>query len=915
MKKRPFKILIVIMALGVFQLGFLNFKLTPSGKIISIHYENIPRISKTVHLIKTQYYDPRRIKAMDMLKEGFYELAKAIPEVLPRFRAGHLEFYLGPQKIDVPLTEIKELDDIFPAVSQAFEFLAKNYKGDTKLEDMEYAFIGGMLSVLDPHSNVLPPKAYEEFRQTTQGEYGGLGIVIAIKDRELTIVAPIEDTPAFRAGLKPDDKILQIDDQSTTNMSLTEAVDLMRGRPGTQVTLKINSKNLGTRDVRITREKIIIRSVVSKLITKNNKHFGVLRVKGFQEDTYEGVIKELKNLKKQAGGNLAGLVLDLRNNPGGLLDQAILLADKFLKTGDIVYTVGADNNDEEIAVARDQKSDILVPMIVLINQGSASASEIVAGALKNNDRALVMGQRSFGKGSVQSLFNLVSGSSLKLTVAQYLTPGRQSIQALGIVPDIHLYPSLIHKEFYDLIEDLDFGEEKLEAHLDSSTRSKPSTSLYHLTYLDEETDPTQTENSYVSKIKEDDFGLQLAVKILETAADRSAKKMLSRLKPLLLREASEQDALIVQALAKRGIDWTAGQKTNSPKLVIRHEFLDDKGRALPGPLKAGTNAILRVSVKNIGNQAVHRVITTIESLNPLLNHREFVIGKLAPGAERSADVKIEIPAEIIGFSETIRFKTFTEKTTDRPQTQYAATRFIEKEQPQFAYTYRIDDGRSPDTKGNKNGIPEPGERVNLEVSLKNLGPGESRNTIINIKNTEGRFVFLKKARERLGVLRPNQTATRPLTFNIKESFDKPEFAIDFFAIDDDTKASINDTLTFKLTQPLAGTPPSGKLQVAPTITISENTRQVADKVYLEGTVSHPEALKDVAIFVKGRKRVYINLENGAVVTKKNFKAVLPLEEGINPIVIQARGRRDLQSQKSLSIVYTQPDSVTTAKTE
>lgn len=903
---KTFLLTAIVVLSFVFQTAFFNFGSTPQDQPKPVNLENIKRISRSTYLVQHEYYDSARINPLQMLKEGFYELAKEIPEVLPKFEGNTLKFYLGNKSIDIDVSNIQKLYDIFPPISEAFDFLKQNYKGESKFEDMEYAFIGGMLAVLDPHSNILPPKVYEEFKTQTQGEYGGLGIVIGIKDRELTVISPIEDTPAAIAGILADDKIMQIDGQSTTNMGLNEAVDLMRGPPKTKVTLHIKSKNRDPRDVILTREIIVIKSVVSHLIKKGDKNFGVLRLKGFQEDTFADIVTAMDSLNAKSGGKLDGLIMDLRNNPGGLLDQAILIADKFLESGDIVYTVGADNVDEEVAIAKKQSSDTIYPMVVLINEGSASASEIVAGALRNNDRAIVLGRQSFGKGSVQSLFSLRDGSSLKLTVAQYLTPGRESIQAVGINPHVHVFASAINDKFYDLLEDIDYGEEKLDAHLNNPELIKKSLPDYTLTYLNEEDPEKEPESNYTSKIKEDDFLVQLGLKVLDKFEGDSAKANIARIKSVIDAESEAQDKLIIAAMAKRKIDWTTSQKTTQPKLTTTYEFLDANNKKLDS-VQAGTELKIRYTITNTGTEVLNRVITDIDSLNPLINHKEFVFGKIAPGETKSQDATVKVPAEIISFTEDVRFETYTEKTRDQPISQVVKTIFTENQQPQLAFSYKIIDGGTAETQGNSNGIPEAGEKINLEFSIKNLGPGVSKNTMINIKNTEGKFVFLKKARGELGELQIDQSKSETLSFEVKPEFDKSEFTIDFFAIDDDTKANISDTLKFKISpDQKTATPQPEVFQIAPKIIISENIL-TNNTVTLAGVASSPTRLKDIAIFVKGRKMVYINLENGESTLQKDFKVDLPLEDGINPIIVQARNERDINSQKTLTVVYRKDD--------
>lgn len=879
------------------QMAFFNFG-TPQTPELNLN--NVKRISRACYLIQHEYYDESRIKSREMLEEGFFELAKEVPEILPKFNGNKLTFKLASKQQDIDISGVKEFYDILYPVSQAFDFIRANYKGEIKSEDMEYAFIGGMLSKLDPHSVMLPPKAYEEFKTQTSGQYGGLGIVIGEKESELTVIAPIEDTPAFRAGIQADDKILQIGDQATANMTLSEAVDLMRGPAGTKITLKIKSKTFEPRDVVLTREIISIVSVQSKLLDQDGKKIGVLRVKGFQEDTYSDMVKNLAKLQAESHGKLHALVLDMRNNPGGLLDQAILIADRFLSAGDIVYTETAGELEEEVEVAKRQAEDVLLPMIVLINEGSASASEIVAGALKNNDRAIVLGKKSFGKGSVQSLFSLRDGSSLKLTVAQYLTPGRVSIQAEGILPDIHLYPSVVSEEFLDLREDSDFSEKKLDAHLENVKRLKNAAALYDMTFLKKDVNPV--ESQYTTKIREaDDYQLMLSAKLLAAADTADKKSMLKKFQPILEKAADEQDALISAALKAQGVDWTDGRSNTEPKLDFRYQFLDEGGHVVQA-LPASSKAKLKVFVRNRGESPVHRVIGEIESFNPLVNAKELIFGKIGPGQEVSNEFQIKVPAEIINFKEEVTLNVYTAEAGETPIKTMIATQFLEKTSPNLAYSYRLFDGGRDGTTGNANGVPERGEKVALEVTVKNLGPGASEKTIVNLQNTQGDHVFLSKGRATLGELKTGQEAKADLSFHVRESFDKEDFSIKLSALDDQTKTSISDTLKFSAKKTPVNDPVFGQLQVTPRIEISAATTQIKDKYKIVATVMDETKLKDIAIFVKGKKLYYDNLLDASV-KNKVIDVDVPLVDGLNSIVIQARGGRDLINQKNLSVVY------------
>jgi carboxyl-terminal processing protease len=310
----------------------------------------------------------------------------------------------------------------------------KNYVDPVSTKQLVEGAINGMLTSLDPHSAYLTPDLYRELQVDTQGSFGGLGIEITVKNGILTVVSPIEDTPAFRAGIKPGDQILKIDGEFTKDMSLVEAVKKMRGPKGTKITLTLRREGLPELfDVSVAREIIQIQSVKSKPLEKG---YGYVRVTQFQERTDEDLEKAVEKMRKENGGTMEGLVLDLRNNPGGLLTQAVRVSDLFVDSGLIVYTDGRLESQKQRYYAHKRKDRVECPMVVLVNGGSASAAEIVAGALQDHRRALVLGTQTFGKGSVQTILPLGDNSALRLTTARYYTPRGRSIQATGITPDI-----------------------------------------------------------------------------------------------------------------------------------------------------------------------------------------------------------------------------------------------------------------------------------------------------------------------------------------------------------------------------------------------------------------------------------------------------------------------------------------------
>jgi carboxyl-terminal processing protease len=310
--------------------------------------------------------------------------------------------------------------------------IKKNYVDDVKTKDLLTGAIKGMLAALDPHSAYMTPEAFKDFQVETKGEFGGLGIQIGIKDGILTVIAPIEDTPAFKAGLKSGDRILKIAGESTKNMAIHDAVTKMRGPKGKPITLSIHREGwTQPKDINIVRDIIKIKSVKSKMLKDD---IGYVKLTQFQEMSAEDLSKALKALKEKG---MKSIILDLRNDPGGLLNIAVDVAGQFLPAKKlVVYIKGRSGDKIEYMTDGNMPAYTDLPMVVLVNQGSASASEIVAGALKDWNRAVLIGVQTFGKGSVQTLIPLSDGSGLRLTTAKYYTPNGISIQNVGITPDI-----------------------------------------------------------------------------------------------------------------------------------------------------------------------------------------------------------------------------------------------------------------------------------------------------------------------------------------------------------------------------------------------------------------------------------------------------------------------------------------------
>lgn len=347
-----------------------------------------------------------------------------------------------------------------------FDRIRADYVEVPDEEKLVEAAVNGMLSSLDPHSSYMSPKRFTEMRQQTRGEFGGLGIEVTMSEGVIKVVTPIDDTPAAKAGLLANDLITHLDGERVRGMTLNQAVEKMRGKVNTPLTVTVVRKGRKAPfDVKIVRDIIRVKSV--KFSKEGD--IGYVRITTFSEQTQDGLDKAMKKLKAEIGKELKGYIVDLRNNPGGLLDQAISVSDTFLERGEIVSTRGRNASETQRFSAREGDLADGKPIIVLINGGSASASEIVAGALHDHKRATILGTRSFGKGSVQSIIPLNGQGAIRLTTARYYTPAGTSIQAKGIVPDVVIEQEL-PEDLKKLVKNRQTGEASLRGHLENEKR-------------------------------------------------------------------------------------------------------------------------------------------------------------------------------------------------------------------------------------------------------------------------------------------------------------------------------------------------------------------------------------------------------------------------------------------------------------
>jgi carboxyl-terminal processing protease len=721
-------------------------------------------LTKVIEEISNNYIDPGRIKPQEMYLASLDYLSKSVAEIMaqPDKDKKQVTLYVDSYKKTFSVEKISNTYELKQAMKEVFSFLAASLPKGTDLREIEYNAINGLLSTLDPHTVLLKPDLSEDMRTSTQGTFGGLGIQIGIQDGGLTVIAPMDGTPAARAGIKAQDKIVKINDESTVNMDTDEAVERLRGAPGTDVTITIARKSwTSPKDFTLTRAEIKIESVTARALSDN---VGYVRIKNFQANTTDDMMRALSDFKRK--GVTKGLILDLRNNPGGLLDQAVKVSDAYLKRGNIVATVGVveGRSAREARDASDDGNEWTAPVVVLLSSGSASASEIVAGALKNNDRAVIVGEQSFGKGSVQVLREFPDHSSLKLTIAQYLTPGDISIQGVGVTPDVQLLPSSVTKERITYFtSDSSTKEADLDAHLTSAYTAapqEPEVKLHYFFDIDAEEKKRKAVEGESNPFVEDPE-IVFARLYLNNASGKTRKDLVSSGKSFFEKYASEQEALISGALGGLSIDWSDAQSISTPGASTA-DFSIDKGTSLT----AGDEIKLNLSVKNTGSRPLYRVRAESKSDNPFFNELEFFLGKVNAGETRSFSIPIKLPKDAVGRTDDVTLSLF-EAGGSAPAPITKSVQIKGLDRPVFSYGYRIVD----DEGGNGDGLLQVGETVKFVLTVKNTGKGKSYETLAALKSYAGKSILLKDGRTNVDNLLPGDQKSAVFSFDVRA---KPE---------------------------------------------------------------------------------------------------------------------------------------------
>lgn len=783
--------------------------------------KKMPLIYAVMGKVRTRYVNPKRVNPKKMLLRALNNIQRNIPEVIVREKNSSIvEIQVDRSKRNFDISAVESPWDLTAKMEKIFTFIEANLRPETERRNVEYAAVEGILETLDPHSNLMRPAFFRQLEIDTAGSFGGLGIEISICDGSLTIRRPMKHTPAWNTrmkygrgfyrieppgqeavlrkesggwsaspvgsghpGLKMEkrdtvvrlnagDRIIRIENESTVNMTLEQAVQRLRGNPDTDVVIWIARD--GWRKPRpfvIRRAQISVPSVSHHMLDEN---IGYIRISKFQATTLKEMVTALKVMN---ANNLSGLILDLRDNHGGLLDQAVRVADVFISSGTIVSTMGlAGVRRQELRARKATTLAPTVPLAVLVNEGSASASEIVSSTLKQLDRGVIIGNNTFGKGSVQVIFQTPGDTGLKLTVSQWFAPGNFTIQKVGLTPDIRTLPVHIeekkHPIFYTA-ERRRRGERDYKAALKRSLEAtpletKPFASIhylekpipdhargFHCRFCGQTEDHEPPPNPDVF-IKDSMIGF--AERLLSAAGTSKRLNTLKKARRFFKEDQKIQEAKIEARFKEMGIDWSAGKKTEGSVDLETEVKLGKKGRVI-----GGQKLVITVKATNKGTSTAHRVRAETFSTNNRLKNLEFFLGKIPPGETKTATLEVQIPKGYPQQTDIVRFKFF-EQFERSPKPVETRIRVIALKKPSFAYSYRL----SEKANSNRNGLFEKGESLELTLTLKNTGQGPTQEAYAELNNQSGPALFVQKGRFKVESLRPGQSQSYRFTFDLKE---------------------------------------------------------------------------------------------------------------------------------------------------
>ena len=874
----------------------------------------LPIFSKTLFYVRENYFDKNRLDPKRMLVGALDFVQRDVPEILidrwPEHDPKQVTVKVNGQqrnfsieRVDAPWSLRTKLQEIFQFVQPNLQPVPDKEES-RRLVEIEMAATNGMLYTLDPHSVLLDVETYKDMRTQTQGKFGGLGIVIEMdKKNRITVKRPMPDTPAIRVGIKAKDHIVRINNESTMNMTLNEAVERLRGDVDTNVDVYVErDTSPGVKKFTITRAFIrppaidpparvlAVPAGPGQAATK----IGYFHMQHFSANSAGDLSDALALFDRE---KVKGIIMDLRGNPGGLYEQAQKVSDAFIKAGTLVSMVGVGGAQRKDETATDSGHEPTVPLAVLVNQNSASASEIVAGAVKNLDRGVVIGEGTFGKGSVQVLFDIPSPIpfgdradddklGLKLTTAQYLTPGDLSIQGTGVIPDIETDPLLVQKDGERSWIRLQPSthrrrEADYEWHLEHPSARKGEKPIETVTYLlqpkpgdkahknrdddedavDDQEEPPESEDDRDQKT---DFLIDFARDLLAQAKTGRRRDLVLGSKVFLDKVRAAEDKKVSQALEKQGVDWTAGPASGADptlQLTLQPTTADAK-------IAAGTLAKLKGVVKNTGRVPAYRVRAVLDSDNPIFDENEMVFGKIGPGESKSYELVVKVPASSFTRTDQIKAALYSQRGVVKAAGTDLLVNIEGKDRPMFAYTYQTID----DQKGsNRDGQVQRGEQVRMLVTVKNIGKGKAMHTEAVLRNGNGQEgILISAGRFEAKELAASETKTFSFVYEVRPDFKGDEYSLDLAVAD----TTLGESLTDKIKVKVAAAGPAPEA-LAGTATVAREDAPLREAAG-EGSLIVGKAPKGTVFKTSGKlgtfTRVDIDATRSAFIASADIKA-------------------------------------------
>ena len=880
----------------------------------SIAAPEAPLLAEVIMHLQLDYVHPEKLEPKKLLQGALTELGRMVPEVwvVPEFEEnGHgamLQVRLEKETTVLNVDKLNGLYDLHITLQKLMKHLLQKNSQLTQLK-LEQLFARGILNQLDAYSVLLSNDIYQEFSINIGGQFAGIGLVVGIRDGQLTVISPMDGSPAAQAGMKPLDRIVEVDDEKTEHLTLNEILLRLRGEVGAPITLGVLRKgHANALKFELLREEIKVESVETFDLKSGNQTVRYVRIKNFQIDTSQELKNKLGDLV-----DISGLLLDLRNNPGGLLQEAVRVSDLFLAGKQrIVSTKGASVStihDAKQLFASVSFQDI--PLVVLINRGSASASEIVAAALKQNKRAIVIGEQSFGKGTVQTLWDLKDGSGLKLTIGEYLTPSGLSIHNIGVMPELSLIPVNVPSA-----KNLQGADDQQQ-----SVIQERFSLLTEKTTENSNADSERLELRYLSGKSKvyDDFELITESEIIEKLnADifvETGKRVLIQWNPedinsgllQISREVALQEShKITKALAEHGIDWSLNPflKTPAAENLSLTWFAEEI---------SVDQVQLKVKLRNTGELAGQRLLVVTKSGNVLLDGLEFPLGLLGPDSTAEQTLKVKYFAGMMEETEPLELELF-DQNLKKLKSVRLKLHFSPKRIPSFRLAMKIYDNGELGSQGNGDGKVQSGEIIALAFKLANKGKKTVPELLLKIRGTEGSF-RINRGKLMLKNLEPDHEQKDYFIFQtLKDTRTLGKISLEMVDTKSGAPKIVNRwNLQDTLPEQMMVTPNFSGLKwqdLNGNLVLGETALQ---SLILSGKVSNAADVRDVFVHLNDEKVFYSanlnHLEDSLDQQPDNeefrFSALLELVPGKNRISVFSRNRYGFTSERRLRILRRQ----------